>query len=214
MAAQWLFPMNTTRTLIKPHPPFLNLSLLLFVAVICGASKSRVEAAIAQRGAATTGTTAGTSLTITKPAGVVAGDVMIVNIAQAGNSSTAPSLNGWTLISGADLGGSTARYGAVLYRVPDASEGSSYTFKLGVGVSSAVGGMVAFSGVDTSGATPFDSPPGAIRPGSTSTSVSATNVATLSPNAAVIMFGMVASAAPTWSRLAHHVAWRACRAIR
>jgi hypothetical protein len=74
-----------------------------------------VEAAIALRGVVTTATTATTNLTINKPVGVVAGDVMIVNIAKVGNNTNAPTLVGWTLIDGRSLAGTTLRYGAVLH---------------------------------------------------------------------------------------------------
>jgi hypothetical protein len=159
-----------------------------------------VEAAIAPRGSATTGTTTGTSLTIAKPTEVVAGDVMIVNIAQVGNNSIAPTISGWTLIAGTNLGSITARYGAVLYRVASASEGNNYTFTLGSGVTEAVGDVVAFSGVDTSGATPFDVPPATIyASGNRSISVPANPITTASASAAVIMFGMASYTGLTWS---------------
>jgi hypothetical protein len=191
--------MKTTCILVRRHPPFLNLSLWALVALLLCASTPSVEAAIALRGSATTGTTTGTSLTIAKPTEVVGGDVMIVNIVQVGNSSTAPALSGWTLISGTNLG-SSPLYGAVLYRVAGGSEGTSYTFTLGSGVTDAVGDIVAFSGVDTSGATPFDGLPGAVRTStSRSQNVSADPITTFSANAAVVMFGMAAIGAPTWS---------------
>ena len=164
------------------------------------------DAGIAQRGSATNATTTSTSLTINKPSGIVAGDVMIVNIAQRGNNTAAPSLTGWTLIDGRSLAGGTARYGAVLYRVAGATEGASYTFTLGSGSSSAVGDIVAFSGVDTSGTTPFDVPTGTISVQASSTAVSATAITTASANAAVIMFGMAGNSAPTWSGWTNKVA--------
>ena len=45
-------------------------------------STSQMFAQIALRGTATTGTATGTSLTVAKPTGVAAGDIMIVNIAK------------------------------------------------------------------------------------------------------------------------------------
>ncbi|MBL0272731.1 MAG: hypothetical protein IPQ06_06560 [Chitinophagaceae bacterium] len=56
---------------------------------------------IAQRGTATNGFSTNTNLTITKPTGVVAGDVMIVNIAKYGNTANDPSLSGWSPVTGA-----------------------------------------------------------------------------------------------------------------
>ena len=137
MGQSCLPAMKTTLVL-----PILSLLLILLGSLT-------TNAAITQRGSATTATTTGTSLTINKPTGVVQGDVMFVNIAQTGNNTTDPSLSGWTLIDSTSLAGTTARYGAVFYKVAGASEGASYTFTLGSGVSSAVGDIVAFSGVNT-----------------------------------------------------------------
>ena len=175
----------------------LILPILTLLVAFLGAST--VSAAIAERGTATTATTTSTTLTINKPTGVVQGDVMIVNIAQVGNNTTDPSLSGWTLIDGSSLAGTTLRYGAVLYKVAGASEGSNYAFTLGTGVTSAVGDIIAFSGVNTN-TTPFDVTPGTITVGgSGATTATATSITTASANAVVIMFAMAAASAPTWS---------------
>jgi hypothetical protein len=172
--------------------------LALLLTVVGALNPSATAAAIAQRGTATTETTTTTSLTVNTPAGVTAGDVMIVDIAQIGNSGTDPSLPGWTLIAGSNLLGTTASRGAVLYRVATASEASSYTFTLGAGVTSAVGAIVVFSGVDTSG-TPFDVTPGTIKVATSSSRyVAANSITTATANAAVIIFGM-AAASVTWT---------------
>ncbi|MBK9937766.1 MAG: hypothetical protein IPP02_05120 [Chitinophagaceae bacterium] len=116
---------------------------------------------ILQRGTSTNGTSTNASLQISKPTGVVAGDVMIVNIAQRNNGVNAPTLAGWTAISsGAIDGGSTM--GALLYRVADGTEGANFTFTLGTGANNNTGSIVAFSGVDVSGPTPFDVAPGSL----------------------------------------------------
>ena len=175
-----------------------TLLVILFGILALGVASG----AIAPR-VSTTASTANTSLTINKPVGVVPGDVMIVNISQLGNNTTDPTNSGWTLIDGAVLRtGGTLNYGAVLYRIADASDGPSYAFTLGTGVSSAVGSIVAFSGVDTSGATPFDVTPQNIFSNTAgSTAVIATNITTVTTNAAVIMFGM-AGGNPTWTNWA------------
>ena len=179
--------------------PGLALFLALVPAAVVNlAMPAPVSAAIELR-ASSTGTTYNTDLTIDKPTGVVAGDVMIVNVAQVGNHTTAPLLVGWELIDGSDLSGLSERYGALLYRVADGTEGLSFTFKLGAGTNGAVGSIVAFSGVDTSGTDPFDVPPGTISVQPDQTAVMATSITTASANAAVIMFGMAANAAPDWS---------------
>jgi len=179
------------------------IPLILFLALVLAlvpkaATPLEVSAAIEQRGPVTTGTTIYSTLTIEKPAGLKAGDVMMVNIAKVGNYTTAPTSPGWTLIDGTSLGG-VFRYGAVLYRVADGTEEESFDFALGTGTVGAVGSLVAFSGVDTSGETPFDVAPGVISVQGSQTNVEAFSTTTASTNAVVIMFGQAAGSAPTWS---------------
>src|SRR4051812_40812544 len=88
---------------------------------------------IAIRGGAanfTTGSSTSSTLTINKPSGVQVGDVMIVNIVETSStSSTAPSLSGWTSIAGSNFGStSPSRFGALLYRKVDGTEGASFIF--------------------------------------------------------------------------------------
>ena len=173
------------------------LTLVLPLLVLMGTHNA--QAAIAQRGTATTATTTTTTLTINKPTGVVAGDVLIASFSSSANNNAVASLSGWTSIAGANLGGGSA-YGTVLWKVAGGSEPTSYAFSVG-GVGT-VGAIVAFTGVDTSGATPFDAT-GTLATGS-STSVSATSITTVSANAAIIIFGMEGSktagnVAGTWS---------------
>lgn len=85
---------------------------------------------VAQRGTATTATSSnGTSVSATKPTGVVAGDVLIAAFTQNNQTVTAPS--GWTLLfnQAASTGNSWAT--GVWYKVAGASEGSSYAFSVG-----------------------------------------------------------------------------------
>jgi len=171
-------------------------TFIVFVAILLGVSNT-VWAAIALRGTATTGTSTTTSLVINKPTGVVAGDVMIVNIAQVGNNTTAPALTGWSLIDGRSLAGTTLRYGAVLYRVANGTEGTNFTFALGTGTNSSSGAIVAFSGVD--GTNTFDVATGTISVQVSQTAVAATSITSATANAAIIMFGMAANSISTWS---------------
>ncbi|UTN05088.1 T9SS sorting signal type C domain-containing protein [Flavobacterium bizetiae] len=153
---------------------------------------------IAQRGGSTTAITATTSLKINKPAGVVEGDVMIVNIAEEiSGQGYIPGLLGWTPISAVYLG-TSSRVGAVLYKVALANEPDNYTFEL-TNVIGAVGSIVAFSGVDVSGASPFDvNSPQIYAPNVNTRDVIATSLNTVTNNAAVIMFGQAAESSPTW----------------
>ena len=161
-------------------------------------------AQIAQRGTATVANTTGISLVIPKPAGIATGDVMLVNIAQQGTGALSnPTSTGWTLIAGANLNGGTNRWGTLLYKVATATDAAAattnYTFALDAQANGSVGSIVAFSGVDVSGATPFDVAPGSISVQGSQTTVSATAITTVSANAAVIMFGQAAASSPTWS---------------
>ena len=164
---------------------------------------------ITQHGTATSASGT-TSLTINKPTGVVAGDVMIATFAKLGSTSVLTAPSGWILVNGAILRAtSTLTYGAVMYRVASATDTgvSSYTFPMNTGTSSANGGIVAFSGVDSTngylvgGGTggPFDGVPGTILANTSgSLSVNATSISTATANAAVVMCGMAGSTV-TWS---------------
>ena len=147
-----------------------------------------------------TNLTAGTTLAIPKPTGVVAGDVMIVNICQAaaaGTTFTGPTCPGWTLIDKSPLGGSVSRTNSALYRIAGATENltNNYTFTLNGSVASyAAGAICAFSGVDTTGGYlvggavggPFDVAPGTITVNAAA-AVTAATITTASANAAVIL---------------------------
>ncbi|HEY4498979.1 MAG TPA: polysaccharide deacetylase family protein [Candidatus Paceibacterota bacterium] len=163
------------------------------------------SAAVAQRGSATSATTGDSTLTIAKPTGVVAGDVLIANISHVGNT-IASTASGWTLISSATVnppGSNDDGHFSLWYKVAGASEPASYSF----GVSStndSVGAIVAFSGVDVTGGVtatgvaggPFDVDPGNIETDNQTLDV--TGLTTVTTNAAVVMFAM-ANNNTTWS---------------
>lgn len=155
-------------------------------------------AQIALRGPATTANSNNATLTINRPAGVIAGDLMIVNIAQRGtNTLSNPTSAGWTLISGVDLGGGTFRWGALLYKIAGAAEPANYSFTLDGQNNGGTGAVVAFSGVDP--VTPFDVPSGAISVQGSQIGITAPSKTTVTNNAAVIMFAMAAGSSPTYS---------------
>ena len=152
-------------------------------------------AAIALRGAATTANvTNSSSLTINAPAGLQAGDLMLANLVQYNNSTAPTAPTGWTLIDERNLG-TTSRYASVFYKVAGASEGSSYTFT--VPMTDVAGGIVAFSGVNSS--TPFDVTPGQIQVNGTSSTDNAATITTVSANDAIVMLGQAAGSTPAWS---------------
>ena len=144
-----------------------------------------------------------TTITLSKPAGVSPGDIMIVNIVKyTGSNTINPSSSGWTLIDGAVLGGSNYVRGAILYRIVDGTEGSNFTFSLGGFPTNAYneGALVAYTGVDLTN--PFDVVPGtistpAIPTGFLSTEVNPSGITTTTSDALIILLGM--NYRPAWA---------------
>jgi type IV pilus modification protein PilV len=102
-----------------------------------GASSSTVENA--------------TSLTISRPAGVTAGHVLVAAFVIQGKPGVRTP-TGWTLIR--ETLGKNSYELATFYRVAGSSEPASYTFQPVSGSYKMRGGIVAYSGVDTT--TPID----------------------------------------------------------
>lgn len=185
-----------------------KLITFLLVAVSATFLNSEAYSQITQVTGSPQTATGTTSITINRPSGAVSGTVLIANIAQAGASGggelSNPTSSGWTLIAGSDLGGGTQRWGAVLYKIAGGSEPANYTFTLDAGGNSAVGTIVAFSGVDVAGGVnhngaaggPFDVDPGNLTVTDASTA-SAAAITTASNNAAVIMFAQLAGSGST-----------------
>jgi RHS repeat-associated protein len=112
---------------------------------------------------ANSATTTGTTLTITKPSGVAANDVLIGSVAVTPSSATITPPADWTLVRRTDNAGPTANSLAVYYKVATGSEPASYAWTTS-GASFTVGGVQAFSGVDS--ATPIDIENGQTTPSS------------------------------------------------
>lgn len=174
--------------------------LLVFIVFLLATSLGYGQ--IAQRGAATTSTsTNSNTITINKPVGVVAGDIMIANINSTdGNnlSGTNANLTGWTLIDASNLS-SNRRRGTILYRLADGTEGANFAFTVSNGSGTTdfnVGAIIAFSGVDR--VTPFDVGPGTLNTNGGSTTVTATGITTTSTNTQIIMLGMADLGAVTF----------------
>lgn len=114
----------------------------------------------------------GTSVTLTKPAGVTAGDLLLAAFLKAGSITAAPA--GWTLaLAGTDF--------RVYYRVADGTEGASFTWTQSVS-GSWRGGISRYSGV--SNASPIDA--GFVTTSGVATTGSAGPVTTTTANAMVI----------------------------
>ena len=164
--------------------------MALSVLVLIMLFSTNLNAQIAQRGTATTGTSTSATVTVNKPTGVVTGDIMIANIANYCNGCTqsSASLSGWTLVAGTDI---ERGRGTLLYKIATGSEPASYTFAVTGSSTFAVGGIVAFSGVNNT--TPFDVTPSTSW--TTASNASVTNIpsiTTLSTNTAVLLFGAAA----------------------
>jgi hypothetical protein len=121
------------------------LAATVLIALILALTAGRADGAISLRAASSANNTTGsTTLAITKPIGVVQGDVMVASITAAGTGTvTAPS--GWTAIKNTTQG--TVLRQAVYYKVATASEAASYSWSLTTS-RSAAGGIIAYSGVN------------------------------------------------------------------
>ncbi|KPK38533.1 MAG: hypothetical protein AMJ69_08220, partial [Gammaproteobacteria bacterium SG8_47] len=92
-----------------------------------------------------------TSLTVNKPSGLVQNDVMYASIAIRPNSATVTPPAGWGLVRRINSTSGTSNSLVIYGKVAGSSEPGSYTWTLDSGHTGAAGGILAFSGVDTSG---------------------------------------------------------------
>ena len=104
----------------------IKFLFLFLINIICFSNFSNAQ--IAQRGTSNFEASS-TSVTLQKPTGVVAGDLLIVSISvyddYGVNIPTTPS--GWNLIDKRFLNDGT-KSAAIFYKIATASEGSSYFF--------------------------------------------------------------------------------------
>jgi MSHA biogenesis protein MshQ len=96
-------------------------------------------------------------LTINKPTGTVANDVMIASIGVQPSTTTITPPAGWTLVRRMDNATGNTNSLAIYSKVAGGAEPGSYMWTLS-GFTHAVGGIQSFSGVDT--ASPIDTPTG------------------------------------------------------
>jgi hypothetical protein len=99
------------------------------------------------RAAASAATTTAT-LTITKPSGTAANDVLIASIAVTPSSVAITAPSGWTLVRRTDNAGPTSSSLAVYYKAALTGEPASYAWGVS-GAGFAVGGVQGFTGIDT-----------------------------------------------------------------
>jgi len=138
-------------------------------------------AGITFRSAASAQNPTATTLTIGRPAGVVAGDVMVAGIGIRGAPAVATPA-GWTLIRTDAAGTYTTQ--ALYYRVATAAEPASYTWSFSQSVPAA-GGISAYQGVST--ANPVNAS-GGTGTNSTTVSILAPSITTTVPGAEVVGF--------------------------
>ena len=109
------------------------------------------------------------SVTLTKPASVVADDLMLASIVMSGAATITPP-SGWAVVrdpgsnAALDTTSGTLRH-AVYFKVAGSGEPSSYTWSLSASRNGA-GGLTAYSGVSTT--SPFDVAGGQANPSSVS----------------------------------------------
>jgi hypothetical protein len=157
-------------------------SLIAFIGLISLHSWGQ----IAQRGTATTAISTSASVTVSKPTGIVSGDIMIANIGNYINATqTSATSSGWTVIAGTNLDRGRA---TLLYKIAGASEPSSYTFTVTASSSAATAAIIAFSGVDNT--TPFDvTAPSSWYTASSTSLSSIPSLTSVSSGSAILLFG-------------------------
>src|SRR3954451_20420767 len=132
-------------------PPAGPVSLVLTTSCVDAAPLGQPASLVTAGGATSAAVNNSTPLSVNKPAGVAAGDVLVAAFAASGNpTGTWPA--GWNLVTGGYTA-SNNLLGGVLYKVATATEPASYTFTASSS-QSLTGGIVAYSNVNTT--TPFD----------------------------------------------------------
>jgi MSHA biogenesis protein MshQ len=119
---------------------------------------------ITYRASSSSSTTGGT-LTLARPAGTAANDILIASVGVSPSAAVLTPPAGWMLIRRTDNAGPTSNSLAVYWRLATGAEPVSYAWTV-AGGSYTVGGIQAFSGVDT--ATPIDVENGQATPSSAS----------------------------------------------
>jgi RHS repeat-associated protein len=100
---------------------------------------------IAFRASANASATASTTLLVTKPAGVASGDALLAAVSVRGTPTITPP-SGWSLIRSDP--NTTVMTQALYVKVAGGSEPANYTWTFGASASAAVGGILAYTGVD------------------------------------------------------------------
>lgn len=150
---------------------------------------STAEAAITARGTASTAVANNaTTISLTLPAGVLEGDLLLATVATSTGTTITPPA-GWTRVSPATgtpvacVNGTNSTI-QVWWKVAAVGEAGPYSFNLGGAATYGAGGIMAYVGVDS--VTPIDSTTNGSCTTGSGTALSATAVTTNSANAWVI----------------------------
>ncbi len=138
------------------------------------------------------------ALTISKPTGTVSGDLMVAAVAVYASLPTITAPAGWTLVRRMDGSAFLCdRALAVYWKAAGASEPASYAWTLSASTDGSGGGILSFSGVDTT--TPLDTENGLATPCSPScTTTDAPSITTSFANTMVVSAHTICSSA-TWT---------------
>jgi PKD repeat protein len=181
----------------NPGWPTLRPQLVITYSVPSGNTPAFRSAATGSYGptigfrAASSASTNGSSLTINRPAGTAANDVMIASVSVRPPSATIGAPAGWTLVRRIDNGTQISL--AVFRKLAGSSEPASYTWDV-TGATWAVGGIQSFTNVDA--VNPIDVEAGQVTP--TSLSHSTPSVTTTVANAMVVTSHTFATST-TWT---------------
>lgn len=137
----------------------------------------------------------GNVLTISKPAGVLADDIMIASITVASSAIVVTPPSGWILLRQVDRSGTNSSTLRTYYRIATAGDPASYAWALSGGTHvGAAGGIAAFSGADP--VVPIADEAGAAT--ASSTTHLASSLTTVKANSMLVTVHEYASAG-TWS---------------
>lgn len=120
--------------------------------VFRGATAASYGAGVRFRSAASAASNTG-SLSVSRPSGTAANDVMIAAVGVRPSTATIAAPAGWTLVRRTDNNNGGTNSLAVFHRLASAGEPSSYVWNVS-GATEAVGGIQSFTGVDP--ANPID----------------------------------------------------------
>ena len=137
-------------------------------------------------------------LTINKPPATVTGDVMVATVAVRPSGSILVIPAGWTLVRQTTTVGADTERVETYYKVATAAEPASYTWTVSsVASTGAVGGIIAFSEVDTLSLSPVNVEAGATTASSFTHATPA--VSTTVPNTMVVTAHAFPSVTSNWT---------------